>query len=265
MHRELVTLIDLLDTPTLDDTGVISWGSPVPAFGDPMRSRVATVGLNPSNREFVDSGGNELGGRLRRFHTLESLGLHSWGEVDAHHIREMIFYCETYFDRNPYNRWFRVLDRILTGAGISYFGARNLCHLDLTPYATVRKWGNLPPAHRATLLRIGATTLSRLLVRSPIRVLILNGRSVVTHFEDAFSVTLCSQEMPGWSLPRHKGSAVAGLAYHGSLESIPDMRLDRNILVLGFNHNLQSSFGVTNKVRDAIRRWISDALGTAFT
>ena len=50
----LTTLINRLDSPAISGTGVIRWGCPVPSFGDLSASRVATVGLNPSNREFVD-------------------------------------------------------------------------------------------------------------------------------------------------------------------------------------------------------------------
>ena len=56
-------------------TDMIPWSCPVPAFGDLLNSFVATLGLNPSNREFVDEEGNELEGAARRLHTLRSLSL----------------------------------------------------------------------------------------------------------------------------------------------------------------------------------------------
>ena len=260
MHDALATLIDLLDTRRLGDAGVIPWGSPVPAFGNPRRSRVATLGLNPSNREFMDSLGNELAGHARRFHTLSSLGLHSWGEADARHIREIILYCQEYFERNPYDRWFRVLDRILVGAGVSYYGGRDACHLDLIPYATSLKWMGLSGTQRSTLLHVGVKALSGLIATSTIRALILNGRSVVSHFESLVGVPLHSRRMPEWSLPRQSGSPVQGFAYHGSLDRLCGRCLDREVTILGFNHNLQSSFGVTNGVRSAIGRWVADSL-----
>ena len=229
-------------------------------FGRPVSSRVATLGLNPSNREFVDALGNELAGRCRRFHTLASLGLRSWGEADARHIQEIISYCEEYFHRNPYDRWFRVLDGILTGSGVSYYGHGDACHLDLIPYATSVKWMNLTQSQRSLLLRVGVATLSGLLASSQICALILNGRSVVSHFERSFGVSLCSTEMPEWGLPRQSGSFVSGFAYRGSLDELRGRQLDRNITVLGYNHNLQSSFGVTNGVRAAIGEWVSDSL-----
>jgi hypothetical protein len=51
---------DLVDSNM--DSNVIPWACPIPSFGDLTRARVATLGLNPSNREFVDERGNELDG-----------------------------------------------------------------------------------------------------------------------------------------------------------------------------------------------------------
>ena len=50
-----------------------------------------------------------------------------------------------------------------------------------------------------------------------------------------------------------------GFAYEGIVNDLSGMQLDREILVLGFNHNIQSSFGVTKHVIEAIRRWIARA------
>src|SRR5438045_226057 len=110
MHNTLATLLDRLDSPALAETDVIGWGCPVLFFGDLSNSRVATLGLNPSNREFVDEAGIELSGCVRRFHTLQSLGLSSWSQASAMHLELIINnYCD-YFDANPYDVWFKRLD-----------------------------------------------------------------------------------------------------------------------------------------------------------
>src|SRR5260370_1920150 len=140
MHRALTTLIDRLDSPAAFGTDVIRWGCPVPSFGDLSNATVATLGLNPSNREFVDEVGDELQGSYRRFHTLKSLGLASWSDVDARHLRLILESCRTYFLGNPYDRWFKKLDQVVAGTGASFYdGSCVACHLDLIPYATTRK------------------------------------------------------------------------------------------------------------------------------
>ena len=115
MYTTLTTLIDRLDSNLVSGTGVIRWGCPVPSFGDIANSQVATLGLNPSNREFVDDSGNELVGTLRRFHTLNSLGIKSWADVDARHLSLILETCSDYFLGNHYYSWFKILYQVVTG------------------------------------------------------------------------------------------------------------------------------------------------------
>src|SRR5687767_748326 len=107
IYGTLVRLIDRLEESSSVDAGVIRWGSPVLSFGDPQRAKIATLGINPSNREFVDDRGLALHGPLRRFHTLASLGLPTWSWVESRHLQLMVESYRRYFEGNPYNRWFR--------------------------------------------------------------------------------------------------------------------------------------------------------------
>src|SRR2546430_419381 len=97
MDAMLSTLIKRLDDTVLSGTGVIPWSCPVPSFGDLSNSILATIGLNPSNREFVDDEGEELDGKSRRFHTLHSLGLARWSDVNAQHLELIKDSCRAYF------------------------------------------------------------------------------------------------------------------------------------------------------------------------
>lgn len=63
-----------------------------------------------------------------------------------------------------------------------------------------------------------------------------------------------------WILPRKVGGGVLGFAYEGSIRSLGNTDFDRTITVLGYNHNIQSSFGVTKEVQVSIRNWVSDSL-----
>jgi hypothetical protein len=264
MHSALTTLIDRLDSSAISGTDVIRWGCPVPSFGDLSNATVATLGLNPSNREFVDEVGDELQGRYRRFHTLKSLGLVSWSDVDARHLRLILDSCRTYFFGNPYDRWFKRLDRVVSGARASFYDESHVaCHLDLIPYATERKWTDLTAGQRSSLLAIAADTLGLLLRDSPVRTLILNGKSVVEQFQDIAGITLQREPMSAWSLAREQNRDVAGFAYSGVVDTLSGVSLPNEILVLGYNHNLQSSYGVTNGAIYAIRDWITEAVSKA--
>ncbi len=262
MYTTLTTLIARLDSPTVSRTSVIRWGCPVPSFGDLSKSVVATLGLNPSNREFMDESGNELEWTARRFHTLHSLGLASWSDVDARHLRLILESCRAYFLTNPYKTWFKRLEFVVSAAKVSYYGgSRRACHLDLIPYATRHKWTDLSSRERSALLAVSADALPLLLRESPVRILILNGATVVRQFEDIAGVNLERHEMQAWSLRRQSQPDVMGFAYQGRVDTVSGIELGREVLVLGFNHNLQSSFGVTKEVIYAIRDWIAHSAG----
>jgi hypothetical protein len=260
MDKLLLNLIERLDTPRIGVTRVIPWGCPVPAFGDLSKSVVATLGLNPSNREFVDESGNELDGPARRLHTLKSLRLIRWSKAGQEHLKSIRESCRHYFACNPYNGWFRSLDYILSGARVTYYGSSaNACHLDLIPYATTCKWTELTAHQRSALLSLAGDALGFLLRDSPVRLLLLNGRTVINNLQQVAGVIFDKAEMCDWMLPRQSGAGVTGFAFRGTVTQLAGVNLGRSIVVLGYNHNIQSSFGVTAEVKMAIREWLSEA------
>lgn len=259
MTAELSNLVERLSDPKLLKADVIEWGCPIMSFGNISTSKIATLGLNPSNREFVDEFGNELKGDKRRFHTLDSLGLKQWSEADDKHLDLIAELCDDYFSRNPYDSWFKRLDYLISGTSMSYyFPSQEACHLDLIPYATSCKWTDLSIKQRSSLLQLTGDTLGLLLRQSPIRLLILNGQTVVEHLQKFSNAKLKKTLMPNWTLPRKETNGVAGYSYVGEISEIAGVILNQPIFILGYNHNIQSSFGVTSQVQTSIRNWITE-------
>ena len=257
MYSAMARLVDELDCA--HESEVVRWACPVPFFGRITEATVATVGINPSNREFVSAVGAELDGEQRRLPTLGSLSLDNWSRADGEDIRALTQACLTYFDRNPYRLWFDVLERVLNVGGLSYYSGTRAAHLDLVAYATEPKWGALPPALRNRLVARGRRTLADVIRDSPVEVLILNGRSVISEFVAAAQIELTATKMPDWTLPRASGAGIPGVRYAGTLTSLAGIEFDRSIQVIGFNHNLQSSFGVTARVVENISSWLRDS------
>ncbi|MDV6263890.1 hypothetical protein [Rhodococcoides yunnanense] len=257
MKNILGSLIEELSQFENDD--VIRWACPVPFFGDLPNARIATVGINPSNREFADSSGKELRVEDRRLATLNSLGLFSWDQASEAEVTAVSSACRQYFDHNPYAQWFNVLDRLLGCAGYSYYGGE-ACHLDLVAYATRTKWGLLSAATRERMLADGRASLASLLRDSRLETLVLNGRSVVREFEQMARTEFSRVKVDGWELPRATGRAVDGYRYEQKISSIDDFDLGREISVIGYNHNLQSSFGVTKVVMEGIGRELGEGI-----
>ncbi len=263
MNPEFIDLIKLMCFNELDEVDIISWGSPIPSFGNLLSAKIATVGLNPSNREFVDVVGDELNGPNRRFHTLNSLGLREWRYAKPKHYESIIDYCFNYFNRNPYDGWFKKLDNLISGTSFSYyFPSGYACHLDLIPYATFTKWAYLSPLQQKKLLEFSSDYLGLLLNQSEISTLILNGQTVVNNLERMSGGEFDKVEMRDWALPRKSLDDVQGFSYRGYVTRVGNILLNRPIEILGYNHNIQSSFGVTKGVQLSIRKWISESIMT---
>lgn len=262
MNDLLQRLLDRLADSAFSSSTVIPWSSPIPVFGNLYTAKIATLGINPSNREFVDATGKELEGKFRRFQTLRSLDLAKWSDATGSHIDVISASCLDYFRRNPYDRWFKRLDAIISGTTASYYHPlSHACHFDLVPYATGSKWSKVGGAERKSLLSIGADTLGQALNLSEVRLLVLNGKTVVQTFERAIGHSFSSTVMRGWSLPRKDGENVIGIAYSGVVSNVGETQLARPLRVIGFNHNIQSSYGVTNSVCSAISNWIAVTAG----
>ncbi|MBB1485758.1 hypothetical protein H4O21_03925 [Oceanospirillum sp. D5] len=255
-------LISRIDKYNLKETSVIPWAAPIVSFGDISCAKVATLGLNPSNLEYVDSKGIELTGVNRRFHTLTSLNIENWHEINDEHIDLILCSCNDYFNHNPYDAWFNVLEKLFLENGHTYYGMfSDLVHLDLVPFVTEKKWAKLSHVQRSKLLEVSGDVLGYILRGNDIRFLVLNGQSVINHLEYISDVRFDKEVMPDWELPRKKGNGIAGYSYIGKLNRILSVDLEKEIIVLGFNHNLQSSFGVTKGVKKSIELWVSKEIG----
>jgi hypothetical protein len=256
-YSAFASFLENLEDPKLRETGIVRWACPVPYFGRIASATIATVGLNPSIREFADASGDELQGSTRRFPTLSSLTLSSWIEADASHVVAIANACSDYFTRNPYQRWFGVLEGVLSRARYSYYSdLRSACHLDLVPFATHSRWGALTLQQRKRLLMLASRHLGSILIQTSIRLLILNGQSVITHLSSISDAVFDITPVSHWRL-RGGHRPVPGFAYVGSASQVGGVHLEAPINIIGFNHNLQSSFGVTRRVSQAIGTWVS--------
>lgn len=249
--------LEILEGRNLYKAGAIAWALPILAFGNIRESTVATVGINPSNREFMDTLGRELDSTNRRFPTLSSLDLCSWKEARKNDLKLGIEACDNYFQRNPYGAWFNQLDAILNYINASYYSTHNndACHLDLVPYATDTKWAHINSIDKEALLSASSRLIGKTIKHSKIRTLVLNGSSVVRNFEKISNAKFRKREMQSWKLARGQ-SSVSGYSFSGLVSRIDGVDLGRSIFVVGFNHNIQSSFGVSNSVRSAIGLWL---------
>lgn len=230
-------ILDRLRQRPPANCGVVSDSTPVVSFGNPATARVATLGLNPSKNEFLDRSGEHLYGDERRFETLKSLRQRSLEKADDVTLEVVVTACHEYFQRKPYKQWFGPLDEIVQFDGASFFQG-TACHLDLVQWATDPVWGKLSRATRRDLLERDVGFLMRQLRHYPFEVLLLNGRGVISGFQDVANFEFeNSRRLSG---PTH---APATLSFG---------RWESRLLVIGWSCNLQSSHGVTTTLRAEI-------------
>ena len=112
---------------------LLECATPVPCFGRWDTARIATAGMNPSKREFLDERGRELETDERRFlHRRNSAADCTDDEVaDARRL------AEGYFELgNDYWEWFNAFKPLLDELGLS-FAEGDACHTDyVSPFAT---------------------------------------------------------------------------------------------------------------------------------
>ncbi len=178
---------------------IVPGSTPVVAFGNCLSARVATLGLNPSRQEFLAKDGKELSDDKRRFETLRSLGVSGLDNAPDSVLESIFRGCCDYFARNPYRRWFDPLEKILTPLGASYYDG-TACHLDFVQWATDPVWSKFTDKNVLDrLLNADAPFLAQQLRQQHLRILLLNGSSVINMLRARLGVQLeetCRLAMP---------------------------------------------------------------------
>ncbi len=154
---------------------------PVLFFGDLLKASIVTVGLNPSDREYLDRGRKELTGTKRRFETLASLGADRRETLTSAQCEQALATMRAYYrPGKPVYGWFRSLDRVVQGMGFRY-DAGEVAHLDLVQEATSPTWSALrdtPGADVDALLASDLPFLRWQLETFSLRAAVCNGRTV---------------------------------------------------------------------------------------
>lgn len=160
---------------------------PVLSFGDPRGAEVATLGLNPSYREYAErarAGASLilLRGVTRRFETLASLRAASRADLTTMQCEMAIATMYSYFQpgRPAYWQWFQHLENVLRGLGVSYIDG-TATHLDFVQEATYPTWAQLATEHpdeAADLWSRDVGFLRWQLENYPVRLVLCNGRTV---------------------------------------------------------------------------------------
>ncbi len=275
--------------PDGDPDLVVAGSTPVVCFGDQRSARVATLGINPSSREF----------RPPRLRTVQCVGAEDGDGLSDEQVRQVLGGCYDYFHYKPYWLWFGYFgdakDReaaaaagvnlpapgpdgnVLDVARASYVDG-TACHLDLVQWATSRAWSKVDEATQKRLLHEDAEFLVRQLTWNRpglgrFRLVLVNGKTALQQcarvgvpwrrvdpqpLVGATLWTACWQDTPfvAWSTnlpyyatPPHLRAALPG-------------HLDRLLSERGWHPYGDGQGGCEEEDRQGISRGTSRAHGT---
>jgi len=175
------------------DCDVVRGSTPVVSFGDFTKAKVATLGINPSSREFMDTSSTGTANELlpegkKRLADYESLGILSTDPFEdddtaeymlgADGAQEIWEGCRDYFKGpNAYWSWFSDLETVLNGASLSYKDS-SACHLDISPWATDPVFRDLTKTQQSQLLLGESDFLEWQIAKSNIDLVVINGSTV---------------------------------------------------------------------------------------
>ncbi len=208
---------------------VVDRSTPVLSFGDFQKAEVFTLGINPSNLEFLDEKKELLKNQLRRLQTLSSLKSKDCSSLSLDQSVKVFEGCIDYFKRRPYN-WFDKFGPILESIGYSFYSSPFAAHVDLVQWATQKKWAFISKAEQNMLIQEGRSFLEYQLKSENLHTILLNGRTVINAFHDWSDVKL---EYSSLNIPKG-GELVTGF-------------YENRIRIIGWSVNIQSSWGVSSE------------------
>jgi len=173
-------LLDYIRQPIPKGIPIVPQSVPIPFFGDIETAKFATIAINPSNREFTDAKHNLLPKNKKRLIDRSVLGVKDDEELTEEHAQGVYESLRIYYHTNQYKQWFNPIENLFADTEISY-NKGSLINLDISPWATSAKWGNMTDQQRAELVRHGGGLLHTILNTGQIQCLFVNGRTAIGH------------------------------------------------------------------------------------
>lgn len=231
------------------DSHVVPHSTPVISFGNPSACKVATLGINPSSREFQTANKKLLPTGKKRLADLELLDAPDLSTLNDRQVQQVVDACHTYFARNPYRSWFDKLNAVLSGIGCDYYTG-SACHLDIVQWATDPVWGSFPATSRVAqqqLLHDDSEFLLDQLRNEAIELVLVNGRTVAQWLGQSGIADLRVVGTTPLGKQGKQARLLQGEA-HG-------------VLFLGWTLNANHS-QTTGQNRDALGRWLRKTWAT---
>lgn len=246
VQMEDLLLRRIMKSPPISEY-ITPGSTPVVAFGNPMTAKVATIGINPSSREFLDAKGNLLSEDNRRLADFAYLGIKSHSEIDRSVARRVLDESNSYFQRaESVYQWFEPLQKYVLDPVKASFRESTAAHLDLVQWSTAPVWGAIKDAKaRELLIQDDIRFLGEMLNEGSYQVVFMNGSTVVKTLEKFGLVEI---QQAGWT-PLGKGTKQSAL-WKGRV-------VGSDSICLGWSLNLQH-YQTTEENKKLLNKWIGE-------
>lgn len=185
-------ILEYIKQPIPQNTNmpIMEQSIPVPFFGDIENAHIATISINPSNREFENDKGTFLSGSDKRFTDRELLGVKDTDFLSDRQSEEVYASLMNYFHKNPYYKgWFRTLDNYAGSILGGSYDDGTMVHLDIYPWATKQKWNNLSVSEKKNALQ-KYNLLKKILLNRNFKYIYINGKQTKEQMEKYFDITI---------------------------------------------------------------------------
>jgi hypothetical protein len=192
IYPEYVVQRAMREWPSFASSEISPQSTCVTSFGNPDNCRLATIGLNPNSLEFLSKRSgrsiDSFHGRLplererKRFCDYETLGLPEGSPLNDNQAIQVIDKCHEYFDGDE-THFFKVLTKhVLGNLSEDLAFGRNVTHLDLVQWSTVKPWKELETTIRERLIEQDFPFLIQQIENYKFKAIFLNGQTVMKEF-----------------------------------------------------------------------------------
>jgi hypothetical protein len=183
-------LIERIRQPYPKNAPIVPGSTPVVSFGNPIKSTVVTLGINPSYEEFQDSNKQTLGFGQKRLTDHETLmGDYSEG-LSYEQALQVLLGCYQYFERSPY-QWFSEIEKVVLKPFHFSYQSGSAAHLDIIQWATDPVWSKIESKQDCQEMLDGDADFLRFQLGAyEFKYVLMNGKTVIEQVQSLGIVDL---------------------------------------------------------------------------
>jgi hypothetical protein len=183
-------LIERIMQPYPKGAPIVAGSTPVVSFGNPIKSTVVTLGINPSYEEFQDSNKQTLRFGMKRLKDHETFMGDFREGLSYEQAQEVLLGCYNYFGGNPYE-WFAEIEKVALKPFHFDYKSGFAAHLDIIQWATDPVWSKIEDKQDCQdMLDSDADFLRFQLGAYEFKYVLMNGKTVIEQVQSLGIVDL---------------------------------------------------------------------------